>query len=113
MKLNARLIAPILFSFVAMDFFAAQTEPTQKNTTPSQEPESSDREIGKSYATLRPEQQRLVDDFVRRYNQATGSELVAEQAYDKARLSVRTTFETFLLLWASEKELAAWAIDAP
>ena len=49
--------------------------------------------MGKSYATLRPEQQRLVDDYVSRYNQATGSQLVPEQAYDKARLSVRTTFD--------------------
>ena len=80
MKLNARLIACILLSFVAMGFFVAETGPTQKNTTPAQKPESSDREIGKSYATLRPEQQRLVDDFVRRYNQATGSGLVPEQA---------------------------------
>lgn len=93
MKRKARVIAAILLSFVAMDSVAAQTRPTQKSTAPSQAPENDDREIGKSYATLRPEQQRLVDDFVRRYNQATGSELVPEQAYDKARLSVRTTFD--------------------
>ena len=35
----------------------------------------------------------LVDDFIRRYNATTGSNLVPEQAYDNARLSVRTTFD--------------------
>jgi hypothetical protein len=93
MKRKAQVIAAILLSFVGMGFVAARPRQTQKSTTPSQSPESADREIGKSYATLRPEQQRLVDDFVRRYNQATGSELAPEEAYDKARLSVRTTFD--------------------
>ena len=50
-------------------------------------------ELGKSYAALRPEQKQLVDDFVRRYNATTGSNLIPEQAYDNARLSVRTTFD--------------------
>ena len=50
-------------------------------------------ELGKSYASLRPEQKQLVDDFIRRYNATTGSNLVPEQAYDNARLSVRTTFD--------------------
>ena len=93
MNLKARLIVLILLSFVAVEFVVAQTQPIQKNTTTPQKPESGDRAIGKSYATLRPEQKLLVDDFVRRYNQATGSELVPEHAYDKARLSVRTTFD--------------------
>ena len=34
-----------------------------------------------------------MDDFVRRYNQTTGSKLVPEQAYNGARVSVRTTFD--------------------
>jgi hypothetical protein len=50
-------------------------------------------ELGKSYASLRPEQKRLVDDLVRHYNVTTGSALVPEQAYDNARLSIRTTFD--------------------
>jgi hypothetical protein len=93
MKLKARLIVPILLSLVLADSVVAQTPPIQKNATPLQKTGSGDREIGKSYATLRPEQQRLVDNFVSRYNLATGSQLVPEQAYDKARLSVRTTFD--------------------
>ena len=45
-------------------------------------------ELGKSYAALRPEQKRLVDDFVQRYDAAPpGSNLIPEQAYDNARLS--------------------------
>ena len=93
MKQQTRLLLAIVLSLVSFDAVAAQTPPIQKNATPSQKTGSGDREIGKSYATLRPEQQRLVDDFVRRYNQVTGSQLVPEQAYDKARLSVRTTFD--------------------
>ena len=72
MRLGTQLLVLIALSLFSMDFAAGQTQPTQKTTTPSQEAESGDREIGKSYATLRPEQQRLVDDFIRRYNQATG-----------------------------------------
>ena len=41
---------------------------------------------------LLPEQKRLLDDFVRRYNQTPGSKLNPEQAYNGARVSVRTTF---------------------
>jgi hypothetical protein len=93
MGLKTQLVVSICFSLFATQLVAAQTLPIQKNATSSQKLESGDREIGKSYATLRPEQQRLVDDFVSRYNQATGSQLVPEQAYDKARLSVRTTFD--------------------
>src|SRR5215831_13394682 len=92
MKLKARLIVSMLLSLVSVDSVVAQTPPVQ-NATPSQNTGSGEREIGKSYATLRPEQQRLVDHFVSRYNQVTGSQLVPEQAYDKARLSVRTTFD--------------------
>ena len=42
---------------------------------------------------LRPEQVRLIDSFIRSYNATTGSKLVPQQAYDSARLSVRTTFD--------------------
>ena len=42
---------------------------------------------------MRPEQRRLVDEFVRRYNATAGSKFVPEQAYDNARMSVRTTFD--------------------
>ena len=59
----------------------------------SKKPNSETLELGKSYASLRPEQKQLVDDFIRRYNATTGSNLVPEQAYDNARLSVRTTFD--------------------
>jgi hypothetical protein len=41
---------------------------------------------------LRPEQRRLVDEFVRRYNATAGGKFVPEEAYDNARMSVRTTF---------------------
>ena len=70
----------------------AQTRPSEQEVTAPQKVKDGDQEIGKSYETLRLEQKRLVDDFVSRYNQTTGSKLVPEQAYDHARLSIRTTF---------------------
>jgi hypothetical protein len=66
--------------FVAMA--ATPQEPNGKNSAP-----------GKSYAALRPEQKRLADQLISHYNSTTGSALVPEQAYDDARLSVRTTFD--------------------
>ena len=35
----------------------------------------------------------MVDDFVRRYNEDTGSKATPAQAYDDARMSLRTTFD--------------------
>jgi hypothetical protein len=89
---KVRLGALIVLSVVAVIFVGAQTQPSQPQT-PTQKAESGEREVGRSYATLRPEQKRLVDDFVMRYNRVTGSDLLPEHAYDKARLSVRTTFD--------------------
>ena len=47
---------------------AGQEQKPAKATTP-QPKASSPRVFGESYATLLPEQKRLLDDFVRRYNQ--------------------------------------------
>ena len=55
MKLQSRLIIPILLSTVTMVFVAAQSQPIQEKATTPQKEDSSDREIGKSYATLRPD----------------------------------------------------------
>ena len=65
----------------------------QNEAAPSKKTKSEALELGKSYASLRPEQKQLVDDFIQRYNATTGSKLVAEQAYNNGRLSVRTTFD--------------------
>jgi hypothetical protein len=92
MKRMVRLIVVILFSFVALGLVIAQT-PNQNKAATSQKQKSETLELGKSYAALRPEQKRLVDDFVRRYNGITGSNLIPEHAYDNARLSIRTTFD--------------------
>lgn len=101
MKRMARMIVLILFS---VEVVIAQTQPSQKK--PAQKPKSETVELGKSYASLRPEQKQLVDDFIHRYNATTGSGLVPEQAYDNARLSVRTTFDavTHALLNAKIKD---------
>ena len=66
---------------------------TRQKATTSQKAKGETLELGKSYVALRPEQKRLVDEFIHHYNASTGSNLVPEQAYDNARLSVRTTFD--------------------
>ena len=81
-------VAAVALSISAL----AQTGTKTKKAGVSQEA-AGPKEFGKSYATLRPEQKRLVDDFVLRYNSTTGQHVVAESAYDGARLSVRTTFD--------------------
>jgi len=72
---------------------AAAQKQTPAKATPPQKQTSSPREFGKSYVTLRPEQKKLVDDYVRHYNQITGNKIATQAAYDGARLSVRTTFD--------------------
>ncbi len=93
MKPMARLIVLIVCSLTSIEMVVAQTQPIQKQAATSQKPKSETLELGKSYAVLRPEQKRLIDDFIHHYNATTGSDLVAEQAYDNARLSTRTTFD--------------------
>ncbi len=92
MKRTVRLIALVFFSIVATGLSFPQSQPNQKAAT-SQKPKGETLELGKSYATLRPEQVRLIDSFIRSYNATTGSTLVPQQAYDSARLSIRTTFD--------------------
>jgi hypothetical protein len=93
MKLFGRLIVFVTILLVALEAVIGQTQPDQKTTATPPKPKSETLELGKSYTALRPEQKRLVDEFVRRYNAITGSNLVPEQAYDSARLSIRTTFD--------------------
>ena len=92
MKRMVRLIVLVLFPLVGMELSFPQSQPNQKAAT-SQKPKGETLELGKSYATLRPEQVRLIDSFIRAYNATTGSKLVPQQAYDSARLSIRTTFD--------------------
>lgn len=51
------------------------------------------REFGSSFEQLKPPQRRLIEQLVERYNQTTGDKLAPSAAFDKTRLSVRTTFD--------------------
>ena len=93
MKQKARLIILIVFLLFPFKLVIAQAQPNPNETPPSKKTKSETLELGKSYASLRPEQKQLVDDFIRRYNATTGSNLLPERAYDNGRLSVRTTFD--------------------
>jgi hypothetical protein len=93
MKQMARLILLIVFLYFQFELVLAQAQPNQNRAGPSKKTTGETLELGKSYASLRPEQKQLVDDFIRRYNATTGSNLVPEQAYNDGRLSVRTTFD--------------------
>lgn len=78
---------------VAANLAIGQAQPSKKKATNPPKQQNGDQEIGKSYAKLQPEQKRLVDDYVSHYNQTTGSKIVPQEAYDNARLSMRTTFD--------------------
>jgi hypothetical protein len=87
MKLTIRAFLVVLTTFAAANL--AMSQKTPKTPTDG----NSGQEIGKSYSKLLPEQKRLVDDYIGHYNQTTGSKVVPQEAYDSARLSVRTTFD--------------------
>ena len=94
MALGIRAFIIVLKIFVAGNLAISQTHPNpKKKATNPPKQVSSDQEIGKSYSKLQPEQKRLVDDYVSHYNQTTGSKVVPQEAYDNARMSVRTTFD--------------------
>jgi len=93
MKLMARLVVLILFSLMAIEGANAQSQPNPKKAATPEKAKTETLELGRSYDSLRPEQKRLIDNFIRNYNATTGSQLVPEEAYDKARLSIRTTFD--------------------
>jgi hypothetical protein len=94
MKIHPRGLIPVLAIIFAANSASARSQansPKKSSATPK--PASSTQNLGQSYAQLRPEQRRLVDDFVRRYNATAGAKFVPEIAYDSARMSVRTTFD--------------------
>jgi hypothetical protein len=93
MKRMAPLFLLVLFALVATELVFAQTQTNPPKAATSQKPKGETLELGKSYATLRPEQQHLIDSFIRSYNATTKSDLAAQQSYDNARLSIRTTFD--------------------
>lgn len=88
---------------VALTAGMAPQKQTPSKAPAPQKQASDQRRFGQSYSTLRPEQKRLVDDFVRHYDSATESELTPEQAYDGARISVRTTFDAVTHALATTK----------
>lgn len=68
--------------------------PAQNTKDPKQSSlQPQEGEFGKSYKSLRPEQKKLIDEYVGGYNTSTGAKLAAEATYDAARLSLRTTFD--------------------
>jgi hypothetical protein len=88
----AQVIGSSLAVFALAAGMSAQKQAPAKPAGP-QDQATREQEFGQSYATLRPEQQKLLVDFIRRYNETTGSKATPEEAYDKARMSVRTTFD--------------------
>jgi hypothetical protein len=56
-------------------------------------PQEQQLQFGGTYANLKPEQRRLVDEWFRQYNEVAKENLKASEDYDELSLSVRTTFE--------------------
>ena len=63
----------------------------QKPGNPQVQPEP--RSFGGTFNTLQPGQQRLIVEWIRRFNSTSKLNVDAEKAYDAARLSMRTTFD--------------------
>jgi hypothetical protein len=59
----------------------------------SQQAQAEPRTFGGTFETLQPAQQRLVSEWILRFNSTTKQNVDAEKAYNAARLSVRTTFD--------------------
>ena len=97
MKLRVHTISALLVGVAVLSAIPALPQSEKKSGpssgTPTQGPKNQTAEMGKSYALLLPEQKRLVDAYVSRYNATTGDRYVPEAAFDGARLSLRTTFD--------------------
>ena len=59
----------------------------------SQQAQGEPRSFGGTFKTLQSPQQRLMVEWVRRFNSTANQNVDAEKAYDAARLSMRTTFD--------------------
>ncbi len=59
----------------------------------SQQAQAEPRTFGGTFDTLKPAQQRLIIEWVRRFNSTAKQNVDAEKAYNAARLSMRTTFD--------------------
>ncbi len=69
--------------------FSASAQSTNQRT----ETQEQDIQFGGTYANLKPEQRRLVDEWFRQYNEITKQNLKPAEEYDGLSLSTRTTFE--------------------
>src|SRR5919197_4993683 len=81
-------IAVVLMAFVL--FLIMPGAQPQKKSSGNQE---EDIKFGGTYANLKPEQRRLVDEWFRQFNEVTKENLNASEDYNELSLSVRTTFE--------------------
>jgi len=59
----------------------------------SQQAQGESHSFGGTFKTLQSPQQRLMVEWVRRFNSTANQNVDAEKAYDAARLSMRTTFD--------------------
>jgi hypothetical protein len=86
-RLDSRSLTIVLTIFVAANLGIGQTQPKPKKKAinPAKQ-QTSNQEIGKSYFKLQPHQERWVAGHVSHRNQTTGSKIVAQEAYDSARL---------------------------
>jgi len=91
LKLNRQisLIVKVCVLLLITIGFSVFAQPTKQ----SSETQEEDVKFGGTYANLKPEQRRLVDDWFQQYNDVTKQNLKPTEEYDKLSLSTRTTFE--------------------
>jgi hypothetical protein len=75
--------------FLMMPGLVVSAQPAKKSSGNQEQ----DIQFGGTYANLKPEQRRLVDEWFRQFNEVAKENLKASEDYDELSLSVRTTFE--------------------
>src|SRR5215510_12029699 len=89
LKLSRQIIVIVMFCVLLTPGDSVSAQQTKQ----SQGTQEQEIQFGGSYANLKSEQRRLVDDWFRQYNEITKQNLNPAKEYDRLSLSIRTTFE--------------------
>ena len=72
----ARLIVFVVISLTFAEVVIAQNHPIRRRQPHPKRQKPKPWSLANPMPSLRPEQKRLIDDFIRHYNATTGSDLV-------------------------------------
>jgi len=89
LKRQISLIVKVCVLLIITIGFSVFAQPAKQSSGTIEQ----DIKFGGTYANLKPEQQRLVDEWFRQYNEIAKQNLKPAEEYDELLLSTRTTFE--------------------